>query len=363
MPSSRLSLRAISFFHEGALDHKLSRRVVRPLDEAARLQHGLEIGDHLRAAAHHDSIVLRLQRRQARVREKLPGFDEFRDAPLVPERLPGHGRIIDQLLAHKRADEFVFRQLVADAVTVGKLRYLPAAVHQHDLFIALVGFGVADDREERCEPRPRAPEVQHATGREVVEHQRARRLAADENAITRLDMLQARGERAVRHLDRQEFELLVVVGAGKAVGPEQRLSVELEADHHELPVGETERGAARRREAEHAGRPVVHVEHGLGLQGAHGGGAPGCGEEIGDRAASLPEARRHGGQFLCSSGTLSRCPAFVRELAISCYRPCRPDDMLAPTVVEGVSLPTLNVVSTCNRSQSTSRTKVAPLRS
>ena len=73
-------------------------RVLR--GEAAAVEHGLEVGDHLRAAAHHDAIMLGLEFRHAGVLEQLACFDQFRDAALVPERLARDGGVIDQLVAH-----------------------------------------------------------------------------------------------------------------------------------------------------------------------------------------------------------------------------------------------------------------------
>src|SRR5688500_19859444 len=45
-----------------------------------------------------------------------------------------------------------------------------------------------------------------------------------------------------RHLDREEFKPVLVIGAGDAVGAQQRLLADLEPDHGELAVAETERG-------------------------------------------------------------------------------------------------------------------------
>ncbi len=244
--------------------------MVRALHEAARLEHRLQVGDHLRAAAHHDTVVLGLERRHARVGEELARLDEFRDAPLVPERFARHGRVVDQLLRDDLADEFVLRQVVADAVAVGEFGHVPAAMHEHHLLVALIGLGIADDGEEGRKARTRAPQIEHAPGRQVVEDERAGGLAPDEDPVAGLDVLQPGRQRPVLHLDRQELELLVIVRAGERVGTQERLALEFEPDHHELPVREPERGAARRREAEHAVRPVMDVEDGLAGKRAHG---------------------------------------------------------------------------------------------
>ena len=80
---------------------------------------------------------------------------------------------------------------------------------------------------------------------QVAQHQRSGRLPADDDRVSGLEMLQARGQRAVRHLDAEEFQVFVVVGAGDAVGARQRLAVDLEADHHELAVVKAQTGVAR----------------------------------------------------------------------------------------------------------------------
>jgi hypothetical protein len=78
---------------------------------------------------------------------------------------------------------------------------------------------------------------------QVVEHQRAHGLAADHDLVARLQVLQPRGQRAVRHLDAEELEVLVVVGAGHAVGAQQRLAVDRQADHHEVAVAKAQGGS------------------------------------------------------------------------------------------------------------------------
>src|SRR5205085_6283080 len=85
----------------------------------------------------------------------------------------------------------------------------------------------------------------------------------------RADVLQARGERPVGHLDAQELEVLLVVRADDAVGAQQRLVVDLEADHREVTVGKAQRGVARGGEGEQLVGPVVHAQHAFLVQCAH----------------------------------------------------------------------------------------------
>jgi hypothetical protein len=104
---------------------------------------------------------------------------------------------------------------------------------------------------------------------EVVEHQRPGRLATDDDAVALPQMLQPRGQRPVGHLDREERELFLVVGAGHAVGAQERTAVHLQADHRELAVAEAEGGVARGREAEQGVGPVTDGQDGFLVERAH----------------------------------------------------------------------------------------------
>jgi hypothetical protein len=104
---------------------------------------------------------------------------------------------------------------------------------------------------------------------EIVEQQRAGRLAADQNLLPGPHVLQQRGQGSVLHLDAEELHVLFVIGAGDAVGAHQRPAVDLQADHHELPVAEAQCGVARRAEAEQAVVPVPDAQNPFGAQGCH----------------------------------------------------------------------------------------------
>ncbi len=94
---------------------------------------------------------------------------------------------------------------------------------------------------------------------EVVDDQRADRLAADQDGVAFFQVLQARRERAILHLDAQEFEVLFVVGAGDAVGPQQRLAFNFQSDHHEVAIVEPQGRVTRRGEGKQGVVPVVHA--------------------------------------------------------------------------------------------------------
>src|SRR6266851_1733133 len=82
-------------------------------------------------------------------------------------------------------------------------------------------------------------------------------------------MLEPRGQRPVRYLDRKEFEPVLVIGAGDAVGAQQRLLADLQADHGEFAVAKTERRMARGGEAEQRVGPVMDAENAFLIEVAH----------------------------------------------------------------------------------------------
>jgi hypothetical protein len=56
----------------------------------------------------------------------------------------------------------------------------------------------------------------------------------------------------------EELQVLFVVGADDAVGAQQGLVVDAQANHGEVAIGETQRGVAGGGEAEQAVGPVVN---------------------------------------------------------------------------------------------------------
>jgi len=178
--------------------------------------------------------------------------------------------VVDQFLARQLAEVFVPRQLVFEVMRVGEIVDAAHAVRQHDLLVALVGVGVADDAHERRQPGAGTEQVEVLAGLQVGEHQGAGGLARHHQRIAGLQVLQARSERAVRHLDREELQVLLPTGAGDRVGAHQRTAVQLHADHHELPAVEAEGRIARGAEGEQVVVPVLHVDHVLGCHRYHG---------------------------------------------------------------------------------------------
>src|SRR5208283_3368910 len=147
-------------------------------------------------------------------------------------------------------------------------------VRHRDPLELLVGLGVADDAEEGRKPGSGAEQVERPAGAQIVDHQRAGRLPPDNDLVASLEVLQARGQRAVGDLDREELELVVVIGARQRIGAHERLAVAFEADHHELAAAEPEGRRAGGAEAEQTIGPVMDAQDLLVVERAHGLPAP-----------------------------------------------------------------------------------------
>jgi hypothetical protein len=165
----------------------------------------------------------------------------------------------------------VLGQLLGDVVVVSQLFHLAHTVHQDHFLELFIGLGVADHAHERRQARAGGQHVQALGWQQVVDQQGAGGLLADDDGVTHLDVLQARGQRAVGHLDGQELQVLFVVGADDAVGAQQRLVVHLQADHGEVPVGKAQRRVAGGGEAEKPVGPVVNGQHAFFEKCTHGG--------------------------------------------------------------------------------------------
>ena len=148
------------------------------------------IRDHFGAAAQHEPIVLERHRWQTDVGEELAGSYQVGDAAGVAERLAGHGGIIDEPVADEFTDEVVLWKHVPDHIAIGELLDRATAVDEHDLFEPLVGFRILDDRQERREAGASAEQVQTATLEKIVDDQRPCRLAADQDRVADLEVLQ-----------------------------------------------------------------------------------------------------------------------------------------------------------------------------
>ena len=209
------------------------------------------------------------KRSKAYIAEQFSRSHQVGDPAAIAERVARHSRIVDQLVAHEVADQIVLRQFFGDHLAIGEFGDAAAAVQQHDFLEALVSLRILDHAEERREPGAGADQIEVAAVPKIVDHQRAGGLAADDDLVALLEMLKPRGQRPVRHLDRKEFEPVLVIGAGDAVGAQQRLLADLQSDHGEFAVAETEGWMARGGEAEQIVGPVMNADNAFLIEVAH----------------------------------------------------------------------------------------------
>ena len=72
----------------------------------------------------------------------------------------------------------------------------------HDHFVKpLIGFGVAHDAQVRGQACAGAQQVQVFSWQQVIDEQSAGGFATHDQGVAHLDVLQARGQRPIRHLD------------------------------------------------------------------------------------------------------------------------------------------------------------------
>src|SRR5690606_5711148 len=128
---------------------------------------------------------------------------------------------------------------------------------------------ILDDAEKWRKAGAGADEVKVAAVIKVVDDQRTGRLAADKDGIAFLEMLEARGQGTIRHLDREKLQRLLVIRARDTIGAQQRLLAHLQTDHRELAVTETERDIPGGGEAEQRIGPVMDAEDVFLIEIAH----------------------------------------------------------------------------------------------
>src|SRR5208282_2124696 len=83
-----------------------------------------------------------------------------------------------------------------------------------------------------------------------------------------LQMLEPRRQRTFRHLDAEKLEIVLVIGAGHAVGAKQRLALDFNSDHRKLAIDETKSRIAGGAEAKQSVGVMLDFEHGLAIEGA-----------------------------------------------------------------------------------------------
>ena len=160
--------------------------------------------------------------------------------------------------------------MLGDELAVGHFVHVAHAVDQDHLFETLVGFRVLNQAHKGRKAGAGAEHVQVLARVEVSQHQRAGGLLADDDLVAFLEMLQLGSQRAVRHLDAEELQVLFPVRAGDRIGTHQGAAIGLhQADHHELAVLEAQARIAGAFEAEQRVVPVMHAKHAFNVEIAH----------------------------------------------------------------------------------------------
>jgi hypothetical protein len=76
-------------------------------------------------------------------------------------------------------------------------------------------------------------------------------------------MLQSRGQGPVLYLDTEEFQMFLMIRAGNAIGAHDRLLIDPQAQHDEVPVLESQSLVTRRGEAEDRLIPMMDGQYAL----------------------------------------------------------------------------------------------------
>src|SRR5690606_31089117 len=227
-------------------------------------------------AADHKAVIRQRDRGQTQVGKQLAGGHQVGDTAVVAVGFPGHRGGVEQLVRHLVAKERVAGQLPGNDALVGQLTGVAAAVDQDDLVEILVDLVVLDDAEKGRQPGAGAQQVEVAAGEQVIQGQGAGGLAANEDLVPGLEVLELGSQGTVGDLDTEELQLILVVGTGYTVGAEQGAAPGLQAEHGEVAVTKTEGGIPGGGEAKQIVRPVMDRGDSFPVEIAHGCGLPLC---------------------------------------------------------------------------------------
>ena len=221
----------------------------------------LELAQHFGAAAEHDTVICSIKLGHAQVGLHLSAFQQVGNAALVAKGLARDRGVVQHLGAHHLAQKLMRGQFVAEVVVVGQFGHLAHAMHQNHFFKTLVSSWIAHDAEVGRNAGAGTKQIQVFSGQQVVDQQGAGGFFAHHNRVTHLDVLQFGGQGAVLHLDAQKLQMVFVIGADDAVGPQQRLAaLAAQADHGEVAIGKAQGLVAGGGKAEKSVGPVVDAQ-------------------------------------------------------------------------------------------------------
>ncbi len=168
------------FLHERFFDHVVAGFACIALFETSGLEDFRDVGEHRRAATQHEAVLLSVDGGQPEISRQLAVLEQQRNTALMAKRFARHGRVVDELFAHQFADQLVVRQLLRNVVAVGELVRPAHAMHDDDALEALVDLGILDQAEPGREAGAGAEQIEVAAFAQIVDQQRAGRLAADQ---------------------------------------------------------------------------------------------------------------------------------------------------------------------------------------
>ena len=161
--------------------------------------------------------------------------------------------------------------MFADELPVSQFGNISNAMGNNYLIESFVNRWVLNDADKGSDTRAGANQVEVSACQQMVEHQGTGGLAADENLIADLDILQTGGQRTIRHFDTQKFQFFIVVGAGNAICPQQWLALHLHTQHEEMPIFKPQRSIPGGFETEQGVIPVMDIGNVLDRKAGHCG--------------------------------------------------------------------------------------------
>src|SRR6185369_7542576 len=135
--------------------------------------------------------------------------DEVGDPTFAVEVAARHGRIIGEAIFQHLPEDLVLADFLLQEGAIGELLGLAYGVRDDDLLELLVRLGIAQNRKKRRQAGAGPDHAQRLAGRQRVDHQRSRRLLAEEDMTADLEMLQASGERATLYFHGEELQMVL----------------------------------------------------------------------------------------------------------------------------------------------------------
>ncbi len=185
---------------EGLFHHELLRIGIRAFGQAEIFKDLLHIHVEGQRSADHGTVFRRVHRGKAEVGKDLAGGQVVRHPTHMMEFLARGGGVVEELVPHQFADQRIVLQAFHQLAAIFQFRHLAAGVHHDDLIVFFIRFGFAHERGEGGDPGAGGKEPQTLARKQGVMDQRAHGFRAQDDLVPRLDVLELRGQGAVRHL-------------------------------------------------------------------------------------------------------------------------------------------------------------------